>query len=388
MTLFIFGVIERLLKFVYPKVYSVQNIVLILIIVLIIVIFARCSLLIQLYPEVTLNYLFVPIGIAAILSSFLLNSSIAFYLCTFISIFVAIIFKFNFNAFLFVWFSSFIHSVLMLRSSKRSDLIVSGYIVGLFNVFMVICIGLFQENNQYMFYIINAVFAFANGIISAMISMAILPYFESFFRITTIQSLLELSNLNHPLMKRLLLNAPGTYQHSLMVANLAEAAANEIRANNVLCRVSSYFHDIGKLNRPIFIENQFSQENPHKKLTPQMSKNIIISHTTDGLELAKKYQLPTILQDIIVQHHGTSCLSVFYHKAVSHSEEIDRDQFRYPGPKPQTKESGIVMLADCVEAATKALEKPSYEELEQLINRLFKEKIDDGQLVDCPLSFK
>ena len=241
-----------------------------------------------------------------------------------------------------------------------------------------------------MFYATNIILGFVNGVLSAMISLAILPYFESLFKITTNQTLLELSNLNHPLMKKLLFNAPGTYQHSLMVANLAEAAADEVGANSVLCRVGSYFHDIGKLKRPeFFIENQFSKDNPHESLTPRMSKTIIVSHTEEGLIYAKKHQLPSLIQQIITEHHGTSLLSIFYLKELkgNKSNKEKEDEFRYPGPKPSSKESGIIMLADSVEAATKAIEKPTAILIENTIEKIVKEKIDDLQLVDCPLSF-
>jgi len=205
---------------------------------------------------------------------------------------------------------------------------------------------------------VGLVFGFLNGIFSIILTIGCLPFLESAFNVTTAVRLLELSNSNHPLLKRLMTEAPGTYHHSILVGNLAEAAAAEIGANTLLVRVASYFHDVGKLKRPdFFIENIRGQENPHDKLQPSMSVLIITSHPKEGVELAKEYKIPTVIRDIIEQHHGTSLLTAFYQKAQAlaerenASERVKEEDYCYLGPKPQTKEAAIVMLADSVQAA-------------------------------------
>ena len=250
-----------------------------------------------------------------------------------------------------------------------------------------------MEINDIQWMISNSIAAFGSGLFSSIITLGLLPYLEGTFNISTSLSLLEQANLNHPIIKRLMMTAPGTYQHSLMVASLSEMAAEAINANPILARTGAYFHDIGKLKRPsFFTENQFASENPHHALSPRMSKIVIAAHAKDGVEMAMKNKLPTILQDIMMQHHGTSVVSFFYSQALSTEDTPEPDsikeEFRYPGPTPQFKESGIIMLADSVEAAVKSLEKPTPTKIENMIDRIFKDKIDDNQLNECPLSLK
>ena len=382
-------VLERFIYYFSNNYYSFKYISLVMLILLILVTISRLLLKIEFIPDNFSFYLLVPISISAMLLSFLVTSKISIICGTFIALFSSLIFSSSYEAFIFLFLSNCLTTFVIFNSFKRSDIIICGYIIGLFNVIIVIGIGLFTQQNSYMWFSMSSIFAFSNGILSSMITLAILPYFESLFKITTNQTLLELSNLNHPVLKRLMLNAPGTYQHSLMVSNLAEAAAETINANTILCRVGSYFHDIGKLKRPIFYtENQFSESNPHETLSPRISKLIIISHVKDGVELSKKYKLPKVIQDIIEQHHGTSLLSVFYSyaKADEGSNISTDDEFHYPGPKPLSKEAGIIMLADSVEAATRSLEKPNPQKIQNIIDKVFKSKIDDLQLSDCPLS--
>lgn len=230
-----------------------------------------------------------------------------------------------------------------------------------------------------------------NGIFSAVVAGGTLPYLETAFGITSAMRLLELANPNHPLLKRLLMEAPGTYHHSVMVGNLAEAAAEAVGADSVLVRVGAYFHDIGKLKRPyFFIENQFGIDNPHDKIAPSLSALIITSHVRDGVEMAREAGLPREVVDIIEQHHGTSLVSFFYHRAAEadKNEVVPEESFRYEGPKPQTKEAALVMLADTVEAATRSLQKPTPGRLEGIVRRLIKEKLNEGQLEECNLTFR
>lgn len=240
----------------------------------------------------------------------------------------------------------------------------------------------------------DILFGFLNCASSGIIALGMLPILESVSGIITPYGLSEFGDANQPLLKRLQFEAPGTFSHSMMLSTLAEAAAEAIGANATLVRVGALYHDVGKLKRPLFfIENQnyFGIENPHCKLNPRLSKMVIVSHVKDGLELADEYKLPDIIKDFIAQHHGTTLASFFYSQAVKQEgmENVLQEQFRYPGPKPQTKETAIVMIADTVESASRTLKDIySHEELEKMINRLIVEKLNDGQLSDCPLSLR
>lgn len=362
-------------------------------IILLVVSMAKGIQEITFFPQQFQPYLLIPIPVATMVLSLLVTPNIALLTGTIIALLVTIMYRQDLSVFYFLFFCNSITLFSTFRKFKRTEFIFSGYVVGLGSMVLVLTLGLFKEVNDVFWYGSNMILAFFNGVFSAMISLAILPYFETLFNITTHQTLLELSNLNHPLMKRLMISAPGTYQHSLMVANLAEAGAEAIKADVILSRVGAYFHDIGKMKRPAFFtENQFSIENPHQNLSPRMSKLIIASHVKDGVELAQKYKLPKILQDFIVQHHGTTLVSFFFTQAVQQEdikdEESAKGEFRYPGPKPNFKESGIVMLADSVEAAVRSMDKPTPAKIENLIERIFKSKIDDNQFEECPLSMR
>ncbi len=218
----------------------------------------------------------------------------------------------------------------------------------------------------------------------------LLPLLERVFRFTSEITLNELADMNHPLLKQLSVEAPGTLQHSLQVGNLAEAAAAAIGADKLSVKVAALYHDIGKMKRPeYFIENQ-AGSNPHDQLSPKESAEIIIDHVTYGLELAKKHGLPRLLKEFILTHHGTTRVEYFYrkHLADNEEEEIDEKDFTYPGPRPRTKEEAIFMLADSLEASCKSLEQPSYEELAQMIDRIIDHKVNAGQLENTDLSFR
>jgi putative nucleotidyltransferase with HDIG domain len=362
-------------------------------VIVFVVLIARFLMEVELFSGLINSYFFVPIPMAAMLLSLLVTTNISLLVCTSISIMVAAMYFCDFNVFGFLFFSACVSTFSIYKRFSRSELMLAGYIVGGFNVLFVLTFGLIREISDVLWFIANMLAAFSTGVLSSMITLAIVPYIEGLFNITTQQTLLELSNLNHPLLKRLMMTAPGTYQHSLMVANLAESAAEAIHADAILCRVGAYYHDIGKMKRPLFFtENQFSGENPHSTLTPRMSKMVIAAHPRDGVELANKYHLPQILQDFIMEHHGTGLVSFFYTQAL-HTEEMHnpsavKEAFRYPGPKPHFKESGIVMLADSVEAAVRSLEKPTPSKIENIVDKIFHDKIEDDQLAECPLSLK
>lgn len=273
------------------------------------------------------------------------------------------------------------------KPGHRSSLLTAGLAGGAASMLTVILIW-FVSSAEIVWdrLFVDCALAIGSGLLGGVLAIGTLPIWEAIFRVSTPAKLLELSNPNHPLLKRLTVEAPGTYHHSILTANLAEAGADALAANALLCRVGAYFHDVGKLARPrFFMENQ-KGENPHDTLDPRESAKIIIGHLEHGLELAHKYKLPREVQKIMVQHHGDSLVPYFFHKAKEAGlSPKDRD-FRYMGSRPSTKESAIVMLADCVEAAVRSMGDADREQVKDMIDRLIRDKYNDGQLDDCPLS--
>ena len=283
-----------------------------------------------------------------------------------------------------------------IRFSKRVDLIKTGLQIGLAGVVLVLSIYLIEKclidiNN--MMILKHCALILLNGILSSIIALGLCPVFESWFKIITPYGLAELADHNQPLLKRLQFEAPGTYHHSLMVSNLCEAAAEAIGANPILARVGAFYHDIGKLKRPLFfVENQsyFGIENPHTKLNPRLSKMVITAHPKDGVEIAKEYGLPPIIHNFILQHHGEGLASYFYNQAIQEegAENVKEEQFRYTGPKPNSKETAILMIADAVESAVRSLKTPSPEEIDNIIDKIIVERLNDTQLADSPLTLQ
>jgi cyclic-di-AMP phosphodiesterase PgpH len=274
--------------------------------------------------------------------------------------------------------------------SQRSDLARAGLFVGATNIVAVLGVGI-VANFSPIALAVGAVLGAINGIIASVFTVGSLHWFETGFRITSSVRLLELANPNRPLLRRLLMEAPGTYHHSILVGNLAEAAAESVGADALLVRVGALYHDIGKIKRPyFFIENQFSTENPHDKIAPTLSTLIITSHIKDGIEFAKEHKLPAPIKDIIEQHHADGLVTFFYHKAKEgeRPETVNEADFRYEGPKPQTKEAALVCLADSVEAAVRSLKDPAPGQIPGLIRKIIKEKLNDGQLDECDLTFR
>lgn len=274
------------------------------------------------------------------------------------------------------------------RLDQRSDLAKAGLFVAAANIILVTGISLIMELSITS-WLIGCFLGVCNGFISSVLTMGTLPWFEAGFNITSAVRLLELSNPNSSLLKELLMEAPGTYHHSVLVGNLAETAAEEAKADPVVVRVGALYHDIGKLKRPyFFIENQFSKENPHEKIAPTLSALIITSHVKDGLEMAKEHKLPQSIQDIIVQHHGDSLVSFFYRKALEENPDISEETFRYDGIRPQTKEAALVLLADNVEAAVRSHKGNTPGRIEGLVRKVIKDKFDEGLLNQCDLTFR
>jgi putative nucleotidyltransferase with HDIG domain len=272
---------------------------------------------------------------------------------------------------------------------RRSDFGVAGVMVGLASALSAIGAGLLDGSTEYQALAANAGWSLANGVVAALMTIGILPFLEQWFGVVTPIKLLELANPAHPLLRRLQLEAPGTYHHSIMVGNLAEAAAEAIGADALLVRVGCYYHDIGKLRRPaFFVENQIGIDNPHDKMTPSLSALTVSAHVRDGVELAREYGLPEAVADFIPQHHGTALLTYFFHQALERGDPFDEVAFRYDGPKPQTPETALVMLADAVEAAVRTLTRPTPDRLEEVVRRLIRDKLEDGQLDECGLTFR
>ncbi len=294
--------------------------------------------------------------------------------------------------FITIMMLSGITSVFLVNNPKgRSVFTKTGVVVGTLNFFLIIFLDIYKFN----FSIATAKIAllgFFTGFFSPIMVLGILPIIEDIFTISTSIKLLELSDPSHPLLKRLLDEAPGTYQHSAIVSNLAVAAASTIGADPLLARAGGFYHDIGKLKRPyLFIENQMSNKNIHDEIQPTLSTLAIISHVKDGVELAKRYNLPEEVINIIREHHGTSLVSYFYFQAIkkpSKKDELSEEDFRYPGPKPQSKEAAIVMLADAVEAASRTLTNPTATKIKNFIKSIIQKIVDDGQLEESPLTFR
>lgn len=281
------------------------------------------------------------------------------------------------------------------RASQRSTILKAGIMVSLFGSASALAILLLGELPPKSDLVLTVAFAFASGLLTAILVVGLMPFFEVTFGILSALKLVELSNPNHPLLRKLLTETPGTYHHSVMVGNLSEAAAEAIGANGLLCRVGSYYHDIGKTKRPgYFIENQTNFENPHDSIEPKLSKSIIIAHARDGVEMLRSHKLPKQIRDIAEQHHGTTFLKFFYVKALKLAEEageeadFTEDDFRYPGPKAQSKEAAIVGIADSVEAAVRSLRSPTVEQVETMIHKIIKGRLDDGQFNECDLTLK
>ena len=283
--------------------------------------------------------------------------------------------------------SGFIVIMMIKRRPNRQQILIAGVVAAVINMLIILSVG-FMTNTSIADGLTNALWSAAGAVVASLLCVGLDLVFETSFRLATPGKLLELSNPNHPLLRRLLLEAPGTYHHSIIVANLAESAAEAIGANPLLARVGAYFHDIGKMKRPIYFkENQFG-EDPHQMTNPFVSAAILIAHTTDGLALAQSYRLPQEIQDIIIEHHGDTPVIFFYQKAMEESDDqlVDINDFRYDGRRPHTKESAIIMLADTVEAAVRSMPDPTPKTIRANIEKLVSNKIQDGQLSQAPIT--
>jgi putative nucleotidyltransferase with HDIG domain len=303
----------------------------------------------------------------------------------------AMLFNNRLDLFLYFLVSCSMAAYWMQDCRERVVFIKAGLKIGLLNVAMVTALNVYTADFGVTKMLWDWSFAFLGGVGAGIVTAGLAPLVEMAFDYTTDIKLLELANLDRPILRRLMLEAPGTYHHSMIVGSLVEAAATEIGANSLLGKVCGYYHDIGKVNKPLyFIENQTNGKNKHDKLAPSMSKRILVAHVKDGVEMARKHRLGQVIVETIRQSHGTSLITYFFEKAkkLRGEETVDPDDFRYPGPRPQTREAGLVMLADVVEAASRTLENPTPSRIQGLVQHLINKVFSDGQLDECELTLK
>lgn len=358
---------------------------LLVLILLIIGISARLTI-----PQHTLLPYLFPTAAGAMLVAILLDIDLAIIVSLISAIMVAFDSGASIELVVYASMGGIVGALTLWRMEQLGAFVRAGAYVSLVNVGIILG---FQLNNQMYdtLGLVQLIFAgVANGVLSTSLAFVAFSLMGRLFGITTSLQLLELARPNHPLFRRVLTEAPGTYHHSIIISNMAERAAEAVGADPLLARVGSYYHDIGKTMRPYFFaENQSEGQNPHDKLDPKTSAEIIISHVEEGLILARKHKLPEKIRDFIPEHHGTMLVSYFYHQAQQENpEKVDDKDFRYRGPKPQSKETAIVMLADSAEAAVRANRPPTQKDLEALIHRIVDERLMDGQLDECDLTLK
>ena len=293
------------------------------------------------------------------------------------------------NLLLTAFISGLLAVGIIRRRPYRQQVLLCGILTAIANIVIILTIG-FMTNTSIADVFANALWSAGSALLASVLCIALDPLVETFFHLATPAKLLELSNPNHPLLRRLLIEASGTYHHSIIVANLAEAAAEAVGGNPLLARAGAYFHDIGKLKRPLYFKENQIGDNPHEHTNPYVSAAIVTAHTRDGLIMAQQYRLPQEIQDIIVEHHGDTPVMFFYHKALQEADgqAVDIADFRYDGRRPQSKESAIIMLADTVEAAVRSMHDPTPQKIREFIAKLVRGKLDDGQLDNAPLTLR
>lgn len=345
--------------------------------------------------DLVISFIF-PTALAGMLVRLLVNERAAVYVTILISAAAGIMLQSGYSASLqvdvalYILFGGLTAIYLIDRDGGHGRLLQISLAVAGSNVMFVafyLLIGQTQYNwSEIGFYFTAAV---VSGLLSGALAIGLLPFFESAFGMLSTMRLIELSNPNHPLLKKILMETPGTYHHSLMVANLADASCEAIGANGLLARVGCYYHDIGKTKQPqFFIENQVNIDNPHDRLPPEKSRDIILAHGVQGAQMLRKYKMPQEIIDVAAQHHGTSLLKFFYYKAKEADPEVKEESFRYVGPKPQTKEIAIICIADSLEAAVRSMKEPTSEKIKKLVDAIVEDKLKDGQFEECDISLK
>ena len=336
-------------------------------------------------------YYAIPISVGAMIVCIFLGLRTAMSMALVVAACTAVIFENRFELFIYFFLSGAMAAYWTTNCRERKVYIKAGFKLGVLNVILVSFISTYMAETGGLKILWDWAFAFAGGIVTGILTAGIGPLVEVAFGYTTDIKLLELANLDQPILRRLMIQAPGTYHHSVIVGSLVEAAASDIGANPLLAKVCGYYHDIGKINKPLyFIENQVNGKNKHDKLAPSMSKTVLVAHVKDGVAIAREHKLGADITETIKQSHGTSIISFFYRKAkqLKSDKAVNMDDYRYPGPKPQTREAGLVMLGDVAEAASRTLTNPTPARIQGLVQNLFNNIFADGQLSDCELTLK
>jgi len=336
----------------------------------------------------TLLFYFLPVETVFLLLGILVNEKFTLIISTFTLFFMLPLADIVSPSYVVYFFSLGISIYTVKTIKNRTTLMNVGVSLGVLKASIAIILALILRD-ELAFTAKTVAGYLISGILSGMLTIAILPFFERTFNLLTDIKLLELGDLSHPLLRELSVNAPGTFHHSMLVATLSENAAEAIGANALFARVATYYHDVGKMKRPNFyVENQSSGINPHNFLTPTLSTLIIKAHTRDGNEMGKKHKIPKEIRDIMFEHQGTTLLAYFYNKAKKSDPSVVETDFRYSGPKPRTKESAIILLADSVEAAVRSLDEKTPVTIENMLRKIISAKIDDGQLSEADLTFR
>ncbi len=333
----------------------------------------------------------IPMASGAMLICLFIGFGTAIPIAVVIAVCTAIVFQNSFELMIFFLLNGIMGAYWMQNCRERKVFIKAGVKLGAFNVVLATAMNIYFADLSWTKLLWDCVFAFLGGVGAGIVTAGLAPLVEVAFNFTTDIKLLELASLDQPVLRRLMIEAPGTYHHSVIIGSMVEAAAAEIGANPLLAKACGYYHDIGKLNKPqYFIENQSDGVNKHDKLAPSMSSLILVAHVKDGVELAKKYNLGREITDTISQHHGTSLIRYFYDRAkqLKGEDKVKIEDFRYPGPRPQTREAGLVMLADVVESASRTLEIPTPARIQGLVQNLMNNIFSDGQLNECELTLK
>ena len=330
----------------------------------------------------------IPIAMFSILLTVLLDTTVALISSTILILLISLLIGNDLDFAIIQFFVSFIAILSVRKLRKRRQIITTMLTLVLCSLFVFFSVMLFKGIDFLDYNYSTVGYLALASFLCPILAFGLVPLFESFFGITTDLSLIELLDYDQPLLKKLMEDAPGTHTHSVKVGTLAESCANAIGARALLCRVGSYYHDIGKIKKPeYYAENQIGI-NKHDSITPHMSAKILKQHVTDGLSLADEYGLPNIVKDFIETHHARNRMEFFYNKALEADKKVDENEFRYPGPKPRSKETGIVMLAEAIEAQANSLKNPTLEKFESMIDIAIRSRLEDGQLDECPLTME
>ena len=330
----------------------------------------------------------IPIAMFSILLTVLLDTTVSLISSTILILLVSLLIGNDLDFAIIQFFISFIAILSVRKLRKRRQIIATMITLVFCSLFVFFSVMLFKGIDFLDYNYSTVGYLALSSFLCPILAFGLVPLFESFFGITTDLSLIELLDYDQPLLKKLMEDAPGTHTHSVKVGTLAESCANAIGARALLCRVGSYYHDIGKIKKPEYYAENQTGENKHDSITPHMSAKILKQHVTDGLVLADEYGLPTIVKDFIETHHAKNRMEFFYKKALENDSKVDENEFRYPGPKPTSKETGIVMLAEAIEAQANSLKNPTLEKFETMIDKAIRSRLEDGQLDECPLTME